>query len=165
MGGLLHWNGSAGMVAVGGAATVESCCGEGDGAAAAAQDSRAWFGLQHFLMPKTRSGHSYNFMDQGSTNPNPPNPPNPNTNTNQTSTSFQQQIDQLSQTLGAIMHRLDVIDERSTAAVTGDEYLGEINELLEGEMGLAIAKEKKRKCSWAGLDAEHTVLSKCHHGM
>lgn len=68
-------------------------------------------------MPETRSGHSYNFMEQGSTIPNPPNPntiPNPNTNTVQTSTSFQQQIDQLSQTLNIVMRRLDVLDERSS---------------------------------------------------
>ncbi|KAL5834920.1 hypothetical protein ACOSQ4_014417 [Xanthoceras sorbifolium] len=52
-------------------------------------------------MLETRSGHSYNFMDQGSSTSNPP---NPNTNTAQTSISFQQQIDQLSQTFNIVMH-------------------------------------------------------------
>ncbi|KAK0608461.1 hypothetical protein LWI29_031021 [Acer saccharum] len=67
-------------------------------------------------MPETRSGHSYNIMDQGSTIPNPSNP-NPNTNTSEASSSFQQQLDKFSQTLNMVMHRLDVIDERSNREV------------------------------------------------
>ncbi|KAI9160345.1 hypothetical protein LWI28_007308 [Acer negundo] len=43
----------------------------------------------------------------------------------------------------------------SAAAVKGDEYIGEDDELSEGEMGLAILKVKKRKCSWVGSDAEN----------
>ncbi|KAK0580604.1 hypothetical protein LWI29_004016 [Acer saccharum] len=78
--------------------------------------SEPGFDFQYFLLPETRSGHSYNIMDQGSTIPNPSNP-NPNTNTSQASSSFQQQLDQFSQTLNMVMHRLDVIDECSNREV------------------------------------------------
>ncbi|KAK0580459.1 hypothetical protein LWI29_002202 [Acer saccharum] len=74
--------------------------------------------LQNFLMPETRSGHSYNIMDQGSTIPNPPNPlPKLDANTSQASSNFQQQLDQMSQTLNMVLHRLDVFDERSSQEV------------------------------------------------
>ncbi|KAH7549905.1 hypothetical protein JRO89_XS13G0103300 [Xanthoceras sorbifolium] len=63
-------------------------------------------------MPETRSGQSYNSMDQASHHSNPSNTINEPT---QTPNTFQQQFDQLSQTLGSILHRLDVIEEHSTA--------------------------------------------------
>ncbi|KAL5835139.1 hypothetical protein ACOSQ4_014636 [Xanthoceras sorbifolium] len=53
-------------------------------------------------MPKTRSGQSYNSMDQASHHSNPSNTINEPT---QTPNTFQQQFDQLSQTLGSILHR------------------------------------------------------------
>ncbi|KAL5823297.1 hypothetical protein ACOSQ4_021197 [Xanthoceras sorbifolium] len=63
-------------------------------------------------MPETRSGHSYNMLGQGSPIPIPPNPlSDPNTNITQTSTSFQQQIDQLSQTMNAALHRREGIGD------------------------------------------------------
>ncbi|KAI9168893.1 hypothetical protein LWI28_003522 [Acer negundo] len=62
-------------------------------------------------MPETRSGQSYNSMDQASHNAGPSNPE---------PTNFQQQLDQLSQTLGSILHRLEVIQEHSTAGVGRD---------------------------------------------
>jgi hypothetical protein len=63
-------------------------------------------------------------MDQGSNIPSSSNP-NPNTDTFQASSSFQfqasssfqQQLDQFSQTLNVMMHRLDIIDERSNKEV------------------------------------------------
>ncbi|KAH7571130.1 hypothetical protein JRO89_XS05G0257200 [Xanthoceras sorbifolium] len=63
-------------------------------------------------MPETRSGQSYNSMDQASHHSNPSNTINEPT---QTPNTFQQQFNQLSQTLGSILHRLDVIEEHSTA--------------------------------------------------
>ena len=73
-------------------------------------------------MPRTRSGQSYNSMEQGSHNPNlpdpNPNPPdtntNPDLNTNPTHLPhlFQQQIDQMSQTLDAVIRRVDIMEER-----------------------------------------------------
>ncbi|KAK0583827.1 hypothetical protein LWI29_003545 [Acer saccharum] len=68
-------------------------------------------------MPETRSGQSYNSMDQASHNAGPS---NPETEPTQTPTNFQQQLDQLSQTLGSILHRLEVIQEHSTAGVGRD---------------------------------------------
>ncbi|KAL5825112.1 hypothetical protein ACOSQ3_021175 [Xanthoceras sorbifolium] len=53
-------------------------------------------------MPKTRSGRSYNSMEQASHNPSSFNPPNEPI---QTPINIQQQLDQLSQTLGTILHR------------------------------------------------------------
>ncbi|KAL5825101.1 hypothetical protein ACOSQ3_021164 [Xanthoceras sorbifolium] len=53
-------------------------------------------------MPKTRSGRSYNSMEQASHNPSSSNPPNEPI---QTPINIQQQLDQLSQTLGTILHR------------------------------------------------------------
>ncbi|KAL5832387.1 hypothetical protein ACOSQ4_017741 [Xanthoceras sorbifolium] len=53
-------------------------------------------------MPETRSGQSYNSMDQASHHSNPSNTINEPT---QTPNTFQQQFDQLSQTLGSILHR------------------------------------------------------------
>ncbi|KAK0576866.1 hypothetical protein LWI29_024634 [Acer saccharum] len=67
--------------------------------------------FQYLLMPETRSEQSYNSMDQASHHSNPSNTINEPT---QTPTTFQQQFDQLSQTLGSILHHLDVIEEHST---------------------------------------------------
>ncbi|KAK0595870.1 hypothetical protein LWI29_010757 [Acer saccharum] len=69
-------------------------------------------GLSISLMPETRSGQSYNSMEQASHNPNLS---NPSVNPNPPPPNIQQQLDQLSQTLGTIMHRLDIIEEHSTA--------------------------------------------------
>ncbi|KAL5737848.1 hypothetical protein ACOSP7_030609 [Xanthoceras sorbifolium] len=52
-------------------------------------------------MPETRSGQFYNSMDQASHHSNPSNTINEPT---QTPNTFQQQFDQLSQTLGSILH-------------------------------------------------------------
>ncbi|KAL5825104.1 hypothetical protein ACOSQ3_021167 [Xanthoceras sorbifolium] len=53
-------------------------------------------------MPETRSGRSYNSMEQASHNPSSSNLPNEPI---QTPINIQQQLDQLSQTLGTILHR------------------------------------------------------------
>ncbi|TXG60052.1 hypothetical protein EZV62_014625 [Acer yangbiense] len=56
-------------------------------------------------------------MDQASHNASPSNLV---TEPTQTPTNFQQQLEQLSQTLGSILHRLEVIEEHSTAGVSRD---------------------------------------------
>ncbi|KAL5825099.1 hypothetical protein ACOSQ3_021162 [Xanthoceras sorbifolium] len=53
-------------------------------------------------MPETRSGRSYNSMEQASHNPSSSNLPNESI---QTPINIQEQLDQLSQTLGTILHR------------------------------------------------------------
>ena len=65
-------------------------------------------------MPETRSGHSYNAMEHGS---NDTSRSNPNTDPDTHSTQVlitQQQMEQISHTLDAIMRRLDAMDDQIT---------------------------------------------------